>query len=63
MGCSSTNSTSIKDYNFENKIKEEKKEIIGIDIFRDEPKPQFEKRPDESQKPNITYDEDDNSSN
>ena len=73
MGCSSSKSIDIKQmreiYKIEKiEIKEEKidkKEILNIDVLKDEPKPQFEKMPEESEKPNINFEEeeDENSSN
>ena len=57
MGCSSSKSIIIKDLNIENELKEEIEEIIDIDVFKDELKPPFEKKPEESEKPNIIYDE------
>lgn len=73
MGCSGSKSIDIKQikdiYKIEKiEIKEEKidkKEILDIDVLKDEPKPQFEKMPEESEKPNINFEEeeDENSSN
>jgi len=73
MGCSGSKSIDIKQikdiYKIEKiEIKEEKidkKEILNIDVLKDEPKPQFEKMPEESEKPNINYEEEEeeNSSN
>ena len=73
MGCSGSKSIDIKQikdiYKIEKiEIKEEKidkKEILNIDVLKDEPKPQFEKMPEESEKPNINFEEeeDENSSN
>jgi len=73
MGCSGSKSIDIKQikdiYKIEKiEIKEEKidkKEILDIDVLKDEPKPQFEKIPEESEKPNINYEEEEeeNSSN
>jgi hypothetical protein len=73
MGCSGSKSIDIKQikdiYKIEKiEIKEEKidkKEILNIDVSKDEPKPQFEKMPEESEKPNINFEEeeDENSSN
>lgn len=73
MGCSGSKSIDIKQikdiYKIEKiEIKEEKidkKEILDIDVLKDEPKPQFEKMPEESEKPNINYEEEEeeNSSN
>ena len=65
MGCSGSKSIDIKQikdiYKIEKiEIKEEKidkKEILNIDVLKDEPKPQFEKMPEESEKPNINYEE------
>ena len=65
MGCSGSKSIDIKQikdiYKIEKiEIKEEKidkKEILDIDVLKDEPKPQFEKMPEESEKPNINYEE------
>jgi hypothetical protein len=47
MGCSSSKSIFIKDLNIENELKEENEEIIDIDVFKDELKPPFEKKPEE----------------
>jgi hypothetical protein len=73
MGCSSSKSIDIKQmreiYKIEKIEIEEKKidkeEKIDIDVLKDEPKPQFEKMPEESEKPNINFEEeeDENSSN
>ena len=67
MGCSGSKSIDIKQIKDIYKIEkiEIKEEKIDIDVLKDEPKPQFEKMPEESEKPNINYEEEEeeNSSN